>query len=339
MMSNKNQDLDEHLAGLLNRLVKVSPLNPQDIAEERAKFLMQAASFRAAASPLPDQPKAGWFSALGLALRGKQQRAFSNLLVALVLTVALVLGSTGFTVYAAQQSLPDEFLYPVKMMSEDARLALTISSQSQLELMLGFSNQRFEEIAALRILGKPVPEVTITRMHEQLDSALRIAAEMNDPELVQALAQIRQRAETQAEQMSALMGEDANAVDPVLEQLQMRLEEQVQYAAEGETDPEGFRQLVQAWERERWRPTPAMNQLGTTPNAESQNGNSENGNQPVGTPGQSGPGTPGYTHPPIQKNNSSDSGSGEGGSSGESGPEPTPVPAPVEELPRPQERP
>lgn len=307
-MSKNQNELDEYLSGKLRLLAKVSSLNPQAVTEEREKFLARGAMLRAAAVEHPQQPKVGGLQAWLLAL-GDKQRSLSNVMVALVLVLALVFGSTGATVYAAQQSLPSEFLYPVKILSEDVRLLLTVSTENQLGLMLDYSNRRVDEISELRRMGMPVPEEAVLRTQEQLDSALQIAAEMNDQQLLQALGQIRYRAEVQTERMAALMSGVSEDVDPSLAQLQVRLQEQVQVAAEGEVDPEGFRQLVRSWTRERYRPNPSFDALDTTP--ESPNGNSEPGNKPAVTPGQYGPGTPSETRPPTEKDPGNGSGMNE----------------------------
>lgn len=294
-MKSKNEfeELDEYLAGKLRLLDEVSPLNPQSMAEERQKFLALGAMMRATAVEKPNQPKVRGFQAWVLSLRRSRQ-SFSNVMAALVLALALILGSTGATVYAAQGSLPDQFLYPVKTLSEDTLLALTYSSETKLELTLDYSNQRLDEIAQMRSLGKMVPEATLLRTQEQLDAALKIAAEMNDQQLVQALEQIRQRAEVQSEQMLALMsGDPAAEADPALAQLQVRLRAQVQVAAEGEIDPAAFRLLVRAWSRERWRVAPPDMHQGTPEGPKG----SDNGNQPSVTPGQYGPGEPNFNRP------------------------------------------
>ncbi|MCU0485694.1 MAG: DUF5667 domain-containing protein [Anaerolineales bacterium] len=334
-MAKNKKELDEYLAGKLSLLEQVSPINPQAAAEERQKFLMQAAQLRAAGVQRPVQPRARGISGWLVALRSHQRRAASQLVLALVLALALIMGSAGATVYAAQQSLPEEALYPLKIWTEDTRLSLTHSPESRLELMLDFSSRRLAEIADLRSQGKPVPETTFTRAQQQLDLALQIAAEMNDQQLVQALGQIRQQAEVQTEQMKIWMGSSPDTVDPVLEQLRTRLQTQAEVAAEGELDPEAFRQLVRAWTRERLRPAPENGDTETTP--KSPNGNQ--GTKPTVTPGQYGPGSPEYNRPPIEKDPGD--GSGDNGSALDEKvlTNPTPVPTAAEELVPAQSRP
>ena len=334
-MSKNEKELDEYLAGKLSLLEQVSPIKPQVAAEERKKFLMHAEQLRGAAVQRPVQPRERGIGGWLVALRTQQHRGASQLVMALVLALALVMGSAGATVYAAQQSLPDEVLYPIKTWTEDTRLSLTQASESQLELMLDYSNRRLEEISQLRSMGKPIPQDTLERTQQQLDTALEIAAEMNDQQLVQALGQIRQQAEVQTEQMKIWMNSSPDTVDPVLEQLRTRLQTQAEVAAEGELDPESFRQLVRAWTRERLRPAPGNGETETNP--KSPNGNQ--GVKPTVTPGQFGPGSPENNRPPVE----SDPGDGSGNNESEPDEQvvtnPTPVPTVTEEVVPVQSRP
>ena len=108
-------------------------------------------------------------------------------------------------------------------------------------------------------------------MQEELNAALQIAAGMNDPQLVQALAQIRQQAEVQVQIMAGVMNTGSNQGDPVLARIQERLQEQLRLAAVGEADPQGFR--LQVRDRDRLnRPTqtpqpPSLALLPTHPGA------------------------------------------------------------------------
>jgi hypothetical protein len=97
----------------------------------------------------------GWINAFVLALRGIPML---NTLIAMIVTITIVFGGAGATVYAAQGSLPDELLYTVKTWSEDARLSLVGSAQDKLGLTLDFTDRRVAEVARLQAAGKPIPE-------------------------------------------------------------------------------------------------------------------------------------------------------------------------------------
>ncbi len=65
---------------------------------------------------------------------------------AAALATLLLVALGGGTVWASQTSLPGEILYPVKILSEQAQVALAISPQSQAEIRLDLAQKRVQEI-------------------------------------------------------------------------------------------------------------------------------------------------------------------------------------------------
>jgi len=130
-----------------------------------------------------------------------------NTLIAVVLAVVVLFGGSGVTVAAAQGSLPDQALYPVKTWSEDTLMSLTGSSQTRLQYALNFSDRRVTEMARLLAAGKSIPAGVETRLQNELDMMLELAAGMNDAQAMQQLQMIIQRAETQVQTMTTLMSE------------------------------------------------------------------------------------------------------------------------------------
>lgn len=61
--------------------------------------------------------------------------------------ISVLLG--GGTVFASQDSLPGEALYPIKRLAEDIRLAATVNPRSKAEKRLNMAETRLEEINAL----------------------------------------------------------------------------------------------------------------------------------------------------------------------------------------------
>lgn len=113
-----------------------------------------------------------------------------QILTAFVVIVSMLFGGAGATVYAAQDSLPTEALYPVKTVSEDMLLVLVTDPQARLDLVLDFTNRRVEEIVAIVAGGDAIPEDVINRLQSELDMTLEIAAGLEDPELSEALTKI-----------------------------------------------------------------------------------------------------------------------------------------------------
>ena len=165
-----------------------------------------------------------------------------NALVAIFLALVLVFGGTALTVYAAQDSLPSEVLYPVKTLSEDALLSLTSSSQARLNLTLDFIDRRLAEISGLQSAGRPIPQKVVDRLQGELDQALTLTAGMDNPAMAQSLDDISQRTHGQLRAMAILV--NGNPGGPALVGIQALLKEQAQAVDLGKADPQWFRQKV-----------------------------------------------------------------------------------------------
>ena len=95
-----------------------------------------------------------WFRYTGQVKPITYKRRFSmvSIIVAIVLAVC---AAGGGTVYASQDSLPGEVLYPVKLGTEHVRVAFAGGDTNKAELYLTFANRRVEEMTALTEKGRP----------------------------------------------------------------------------------------------------------------------------------------------------------------------------------------
>lgn len=98
---------------------------------------------------------------------------FTNMILPLLIIVSLLGGGAGAT-YASQSSLPGEVLYPVKLVTERAQVALTVDDAREAALHLKFSSKRLEEVEELAHEGKKDPKL------------VKLAVENYKTELVQA---------------------------------------------------------------------------------------------------------------------------------------------------------
>ncbi len=89
-----------------------------------------------------------------------------SILTAVVLTLTVLFGGAGATVYAAQSSMPDEALYPLKTISEDLRLNLAVDPEAQIKLLLNYADERVGEMAKLLDQGEPVASRSAISLHE-----------------------------------------------------------------------------------------------------------------------------------------------------------------------------
>jgi hypothetical protein len=339
----KDNEIDPKTENMLDVLCSVPPRDLEAAARGKTYFLKQASVMRSAVSRKQENRHNGWINTILPVFPRKEHRVM-NAMIAVVVVVVMFFGGTGTTVYAAQASLPDQPLYPLKTWSEDTLLSLTSSPQSRLNYGLDFSDRRITEMADLLSAGRPIPEMTKVRLQNELQQALELAAGMDDPLMVQQLEQIRLRAETQLKTMTALISRAQESAQPVLLQMQLRLQDQVRLCTLGQADPRGFRLQVQQrqWNRDGMQlptgtPMPTGNSYGPGPGDGLQTpfgthvptGNGEGpGLQSPTQPPQSGNGAQGpATQDPASTPMPTGSGNGSGGNQptgtpGQSGPGP-----------------
>lgn len=120
--------------------------SPQALAAGRQRFLTEAARQRTAPRARPRLALPAW-------LRPSLQPAFALAMAAVVLVVLVGGGAT----MAAADSLPGDLLYPVKLASEQTRLALTFDPTARTQLASRFADARRQEARAVAALGRQVP--------------------------------------------------------------------------------------------------------------------------------------------------------------------------------------
>jgi hypothetical protein len=209
--------------------------DPLAAAQNRQAFLHRARTLGPAVSRTSHQRRTGW-----IILPGKE-RSPMTALVSLALALALAFGGAGATAYAAQDSLPSDPLYNVKLIGEQVQLTLTRDPQGDFDLLVSFAAERIREMTALAAAGEGIPAQVQTRLQEQLQLALHYAAQLGDTEMAGALAQIRTMAENQAralEQARQNAPEQADEALRLAEQLMTRARNTAEGGLE---DPLAFR--------------------------------------------------------------------------------------------------
>ena len=172
--------------------------------------------------------------------------AFGMRMVSVLLAVvigATVIGSG--IVWAANDDLPGDLLYPVKMAVEDTRLAIASAPQDQVGLALRFLGERGEEIQKLVRAERQVPDAVITRMERHLERALVQAAWTPDEQMEGVLRRIARRTRTQAEVLTLERelreSTDSQQVQAVLEQAVTVCLQGAEAAEYGLREPQVFR--------------------------------------------------------------------------------------------------
>jgi hypothetical protein len=188
--------------------------------------------------------------------------------------LVIALSSLGGTVYAAQASLPDDFLYPVKTLTEDIQIMLESDPEDRLDLYASFTNRRLAEIQAQVSAGEVVSDKALTRLEQQTEKMLQQAARVGGTGLEKALLQIQQNLQNQNQLMEKMGKEHPQGGAPGLLKAQEKIRERLELVENGIQEPEGFQ------EKMRERKENAGNQ------GQGNQGENGNSNKPDTPPGQ-----------------------------------------------------
>jgi len=115
------------------------------------------------------------------------------------LVLALTFGGGATAVQASQDSLPNDLLYPVKLLGEDLQLGLTQDPLRDLELLMAFSQERVDEISTVLEEGEEIPEDVLDRLELHYQLALKTAAALSDAELLETMQQMQAQLGSQAQ--------------------------------------------------------------------------------------------------------------------------------------------
>lgn len=271
-----NDELEPQLARLLDRLREQPERNAQAAAHGRAAFLAEAQEMATAmpeaVTAAGNQRHNGWMHALRsiFSLQRKEQSPMFGTLSTILLIVSLILGGSGVTIAAAQQSLPDDALYPVKTWSEEVRVRLSENNdQSRLQLVLELANRRAEETQQMLQTGQVPPETIQSRWQTELDQALRLAVEKPNPEAVHALEQIREQLQMQEQALLQVSPSPANPqAIAALDRARTMLQDRLRLCVDGIQDPSVLREQLRNRDRKQdglppATPGPASTQSGT----------------------------------------------------------------------------
>lgn len=177
----------------LEQLKPVPPRDPDVTARGRAQFLTQAQKLRPPVSAEPFWRQIGWNIF-------PQKEVRVPTIIALVLAFAVALGGSGAVAVAAQDAMPNDPLYPVKLLTEDVRVNLAFDQETRANLLLDFANRRANELAVAGD-STAMAEQTMAREREQVQAALQIAAQLDEAGMLRVLT----RSQAQLEQQTRTM--------------------------------------------------------------------------------------------------------------------------------------
>lgn len=265
----------------LSELNNIPPRNHAKAQEGKSRFIAQAKLI--SKSPITYAPE----SRHNKWNLSKIKERKMGTVVTVILVLGLVFGGSTATVYAAQDSAPEQFLYPVKLLTEDINLELSDSAETKMELSLKYALRRIDEIKELQELGQMPPDAVFARLENHINLALQQAASLGNDEATKALLQIRDTLQTREQ----LLNQQSD--DPILLRTREILQERIQTAESGIADPEGLYNEFRAG----WDSTPPVGEA-TEPPGNGQSGQDGMVTTPAGNGDQYGNPTPAHTPQP-----------------------------------------
>jgi len=286
--------MDSELEKILDTIKEV-PLRDPDMAENsRARYFNELKSVEFGAVSNGDNLRhTNWIQKICYLFKTRKEFVpmLTQIISAILIAATLIAGGGGATVYASQNAMPGNTLYPVKIWSEDTRLAFAQNTSNQFDLNLEYANRRVEELINMDEEGLSEiddPAETSIRIMERLQlhiqEALRLAGEVGDPE--KAMIKLQTHLQTQ----TRLLAQQTESADPEFEKLmlqtQMMLQERLRLIDE-QLDPLYIRQQNQVQEQ---------NQIHTE--TKTPNGNPATAGEGPKGPAETAQGTPGSGYGP-----------------------------------------
>jgi hypothetical protein len=222
----KNHEVDPRMIALLDELRDYPARNPNAAAHGRTQFLSEAVSVR-------DKQRHSLWTIF------QQKEQFAMKLIVSTLVIGGLLFGGNATVAAAQNDLPNEPLYQLKLMSEDVDLWFMSDPTQQIETLMQQVQTRMEEMQSLASQGVTPPAELAIRAQERIQRALQIAAQLDGASQLAAFQQIQTRLQTQEQLMDQLQQGNCTECAPVLQQTRDMLQIQLRDVESGLATPEG----------------------------------------------------------------------------------------------------
>lgn len=226
---NPENQIDPKLKEKLDALRDVPARDPRLAAGGRAQFLSQAVSVRdQAVSVKPVSRLKKWFTQSRMMKERKTMTTFASILAIL----ALVFGGGAGTAYAAQDALPNDALYPVKLYTEEFRMNMAGEPEEAFQLMLQFAQRRGDEIELLLEEGSEPTAENMFQFMQQTQMAVQLAGELDEA----AQLQVQNMIQNQMQRMLNLQETAPEECAQLMIQTRAALQMQFMLAG-GEVEP------------------------------------------------------------------------------------------------------
>lgn len=296
MMKKTNIPEQEKLIGYLKNLAETEPRDPEAAERGKAQFMKLVEFYKKPVSLRKENRLNTWIGSIPILGSFKERKPMLMTITSILVAMVLVLGGGGVTAYAAQESLPNDALYPLKLQIEDWRLEMTQDPLKDVALMTKFANERVDEIVALANKGETIPAQVMKDLDEHLNAMMAMLGTVTPEQAEDAMVMMERTLRTR-DQIQAMAGMPDD-VDPALEMFVNRLENHnrvVQECRDDATacleDPLEFQQQYQFQKDDQ-----AGSPEGETPH---QQGNCETPGEcePIGDGPQQGDGVPTGSQP------------------------------------------
>jgi len=165
-----------------------------------------------------------------------------NVMIASIMIMGLLFGG-GVTVNAAQNDMPNEPLYALKLWSEDVGLQFQNSDEARVNRLMDLAQVRLQEMKQLAEAGQPVPDQVRQRLEQHIQQALQTCTNMDDPTLERTLLRIRNRLQQQERDMELFQLHIQDQYQ-TLTQTRTMLRERLQFVEDGLLNHEMFRNTI-----------------------------------------------------------------------------------------------
>jgi hypothetical protein len=231
---NPIDSYDVQMVQQLEVLKRVPPRNAQRAQAGRAAFLQEARQLaQAVSAPAELRPIEWKHKFLSLFSTRKERSPMLSLLTTLMLVLTLIFGGSGITLASAQNSLPDQPLYNLKLWSEELHFNLTSDPQAAWRLAESFAERRAAETRAMLAAGQTPSQAVQERYRSQIEQATHLAAGLPASQALGALEQIRQQLRQQEQSLNQLQLQNNDQAEAVRQRLQLMLQERIRSVEAG----------------------------------------------------------------------------------------------------------
>lgn len=233
-----DDELDNELKNNLNLIASTPPRNLEKATHGREVFMNKVKEMQTRAPQTMTLKLSS--NKLLKTLFGKRT-SLAPFAIAFLVAIGLIFGGWG-TVFAAQDSLPNDFLYPVKLAAENVRFTITTDSDAKVALLLTNLDSRIDEATTLAALGTPIPEELPTLVDEKTDELFSLIAGLDEESMQEALKGVQIHDRDQIQDMTNAMNRLPEGKDPQLARLLNMAKERQHLVQMGVGEPNTFQQ-------------------------------------------------------------------------------------------------